>query len=281
MDNPTKYAVGILGGSYVFQNSDAETIFTALEANGFTEAQSVLLYGLNLNESKEVLDILYSSWVTHGVYSKLLMIYLMMGGTAATHALNGINPALFSIDWINAPTQSALGVGALNGTTQFGKTGVVPSVDFTINDISLGVYSQADTQEDERDMGCQNSSAQRILFDTNRSAGTILCDVYNSSGGRLNGGISGEGQLVYSRRAVGDVEAYLNGVSAVTDNSGGGSQPTLEMYVGSMNIADAPSTFTTKTYSFIHFGLGMTTAEVLDFFTDLEVFQDALGRGVV
>ncbi len=277
MDNPTKYAVGILG--YIFQNLVANTFFNKLITQGFNATQSIELYNLNWNEIREVIDTFYINATSKLYLPKLNYFYPEIGGTAPTHAINSTDPNNNIIDWINGPTHGADGV-KMNGTTQYGKTGIIASTDLILNNFALSIYTQVEVDESVRDMGAQNSGTQRILWDSNRADSKILFDSYNGTTSRLEGGVSGNGHIMVSRRTAIDVEGYRNGVSIVSDIGGGGSEPTFEIYLGSLNNAGAPSSFSSKEYSAFSIGEGMTDAEISDFYTDLQELQTNLGRSV-
>ncbi len=263
---------------YSFQNEKAGIFFAALETAEFTEAQSETLYSLTFRQSKEAIDIFFVALVTAGIESAIKALYLYIGGTATTHAINAINPGTFNATWVGSPAHSATGT-SFNGTNQYGKTGLIPSVDLTLNDTSISVYTQASVPENSRDIGAQNSGSQRILFDSNRSDGKILVDIYSSSA-RINAGVSGKGQVLVSRRVANDMEAYHDKVSQATTTNEGGTLTSFELYLSALNSSGSAVNFASKEHSNDHIGDSMITTEVEDFYDAVQAKETTLGRAV-
>lgn len=265
-------------GAYIFINADAEAYFDELELQGFTEVQSLSLYSLDFDEIKEAIDIYFIALAGGGIFAGMVAMYMYIGGTAATHAINAANVGVFDLTFFNSPTHSAAGT-AFNGTTQYADMSVIPITHLTTNDVSISIYTASVGQENRADIGVVQSATQRLQMQTNRTDNMILIDIYNTTGGRIFGGTSGNGHTLASRRAGNDMEAYRNKISEASIVTGGGSIPSITMFIGAANVNGVPS-FSSKTHSFGHAGLGLTTVEVGVLYDALQALQTTLGRNV-
>ena len=91
-------------------------------------------------------DTLFTSLKSNGLYSKLDTLYMMIGGTAASTALNGIRAnSQFDITWINSGSMTFNYSGATgDGSTTYGNTNYNPRNESSATNTSWGIYHTLD-----------------------------------------------------------------------------------------------------------------------------------------
>lgn len=89
---------------------------------------------------------LFTDLKSNGLYSKLDTLYLMLGGTAASTALNGIRTnSSFDITWVNSGSMTFNYSGATgDGSTAYGNTNYNPRNESSATDTSWGIYHTLD-----------------------------------------------------------------------------------------------------------------------------------------
>lgn len=209
--------------------------------------------------------------------------YPMVGNTAISCAVNLRNPGTFDLTFANTVAGDFTNTGwTPNGTTSYGRTALTPSTTLTLNSVALEYYSRTNIGEASNDMGCQNGSTQRILmFIRHTAALETFFDCYNTTTGRINvDQPSSLGGYSFVRRSSTDAEVYRNGVSYGSIATGGGTQPTFEIYIGAQNNTGSPIQFNTKETAGAGIFDGLTTAKVLAQYTARQGLNQKLGREV-
>ncbi len=265
-------------GDYVFLNADAETYFDALVVAGFTEVQSISLYALDFNEIKEAIDIFFIALVDDGIFVAMVGMYLFIGGTAATHAINAADPGTFDLLFQNSPTHSATGTD-WNGTTQFARTGIVPSVDLTLNDTHLSYYSRDNINENKFEWGTFDGSSNELMMAVS-FANNFFFRSYNTAGGQLlvSEGFS-DNFFLGTRISAVDARGFrgVGQIGAIVTS--GGSLPTTELYLAVRNLTGSAQagTFSSKECAFASTGLNIPSAKAFNFMTAVQDLQTTLG----
>jgi hypothetical protein len=123
-------------GGFVWVNPEAEAYYNAVTVANGGDVDTVSLYGQTLDDTKQAIDTRVTDLKTAGVFTKLVRDYPFFGGTADTHAINGMNAAT-ELLYFGSPIQSKLGLGT-NGAGQYASMnnsfgGEVPSsIDWAI-----------------------------------------------------------------------------------------------------------------------------------------------------
>jgi len=271
-----------LDGEYAFINATASTYFSSLTVAGFTHGQSVFLYGLSFDQIKEAVDIYFIALDDAGLLSAYVAMYPMIGGTAATHAINALNPGTFDISWFGSPTHSATGTD-FNGTNQWGDTGVQVDTDLTTNDVSLHYYTGDNVGPTiQVAMGARGVSAslQFIIFIEHSTQG-LRVDCYDNvdaQGSIRTTNTDGPGFYGYSRRSSTEAEIYKNGTSLATDTTGGGTPPPKTIFIGARNNNDTADLFSTYDVREADVGSKQTDTEHSDSRDAVQTLQTTLSR---
>lgn len=265
-------------GGYTFINPQASAYWNALTvANGSELSGS--LYSISTNLLKQNIDNFFiagSAWL-----SNMTGMYLYIGGTAATHAVNAINPGTYNLTFEGSPTQSASGFGALNGTSQYARTGIVDSVLFSINNIHLSALSATNSTGSQKVYVGANVgvSSQRSMLQYLSASSVNTFDTYTGGGPRVLGATNQtNGFWVGSRTASNDAKLYLNGVQDGTIGVTAGTQPNIEFYLGAWNDDNAAGLYSNFLYKFHSIGTGLTAAKVSSLSSALSTLQTGLGR---
>jgi hypothetical protein len=256
-------------GTYVCQGDADVTAFVVREsAAGYTVTAS----------EKTALIIFVSTLKSNGLYLKIHEMWLFIGGTAATHALGFKNVA--NITWVGSPTHSATGTD-FNGTTQYGRTGVIPNSVLTNQTYHLSYYSGENTAfgAPEHPFGAYSGSTAYLALNL-RSAGDNAAFYSTSAVSSPGpGNTNGQGFFVGSRISSTSSSIYRNatimGSIAATVNTG--TLPTLELYIGALNNGGSVGFYTNKECRFASEGGDLTSGQVATFSAAVNTLQTALG----
>lgn len=228
---------------------------------------------------------LVASLKSASLWSKFQAIYPMVGGTSTSCKYNLIDPAdtdaAFRLTFNGGWTFSSTGADP-NGTTGYAQTHIVPSTDLTTNNFHLSYYSRQSVTGVQELMASFNVAAQNIQFIINNaSTGDLTMDSYISPTTRVEGnGTNTTGYLLGSRTASNAAAVYKNGSSLNTVTGGGGTTPSIEIFLAAANVSGSPTLFASCECAFATIGEGLTSFEITTLNTIVEAFQDALGRGV-
>lgn len=216
----------------------------------------------------------------YGLWDLITGLYLISPTSLAAAAVNAKTPGTFNITWVNSPTLTSTGVD-FNGTTQYGRTGIIPDTHLTTNNVHLSYYSREDIAEASHVLGCggavpANNSLHLVPEWSNN---LMYFNSYNTGQHAYAVGVS-TGHFLGSRRTATDTEIYRNGSSLETEATGGGTPPSVELYIGALNNNGAPSAYSTRQCAFASVGLSMTDAQAANFYTAVQAYQTSLSRQV-
>lgn len=246
--------------------------------------------GISDGTIEGALQDLYDDLLADGIWAKCEAIYPFVGGDATKHSFNFKDPTEHQITWSGTVTHNGNGITG-NGSTGFGDTGLAANA-LTNNSTHLSIYCRtagAGSNDNIIEIGCAVNHSSGNSFNLGVDYfNAVNCDMYSNTG--VGGGnlfvaqANGAGFVVGSRRASNDFEVYKNGSSIGTTTSAvSGALPGINIYVGAQNSTSGGGavTFSDRNIAFASIGSGLTDAEVANFHTRVEAFQDALSRGVV
>lgn len=255
----------IAGSDY---DADAQTFFNA---GTFNDALKTAYNTFFLN---------LKTGLTNGtnVFSDTVALYILTSGNAADNAINAKNPGTFDLTFVNSPTHASTGV-TFNGSSQYARTGLTPSAALTLNDITCSGYLTQDNAAAEYIMGAANSGTQRVVLTSRWSTDQIFWDCQSSSGGRVTAGSPQVGSelITGARRSATDGEIYRNTASLASSSSGGGTLPTVEMYLGCYNNGGSASGFMANEFKIAMIGNGLTDNQVADWSAAVSQLMTDLG----
>ena len=258
---PFNLGLRMTGAAY---DADALAYFTAAGITDATQKAAVntFILGLKLNS-------LWTSFVG---------LYLFVGGTSASHAVNAKSPGTYDITWVNSPTHDSNGVTG-NGTTAYGQTGALASTVCPQNSAHISVYSRT----------AAPTASGRLIAATSTSGGTRRLDIY-SNGGAGNalgindntaiGGLTLDKFLLASRDSS-STRHYRRDTATANDATASIGGVGVNLLILARSYQGFPNdSFSNANLAFASFGGGFSIAQSLTLNTLMTTLQTALGRNV-
>lgn len=264
-----------------FDALDLSVIFSGMDAAAAAYITALTAAGVTPNAATQTaINNFYVSLKNAALYDKLYAFYLVIGGTAATHAINGKAPGTNNITWNGTLTHNANGVTG-DGSTGYGNLGFAPNAVITSGVGGLGYYRRTSANTLTTDMGCiafAGSVAFNIYqFGTTKTVAIIGTTTVDKTLEATSQG------FVSASRATGGaaINLYLNGASIASGSPAVGAAPSQQLYVLARNNAGSAELFTSANYTFFYVDNGgLTSGNMLDFYTALQALQTALSRQV-
>lgn len=266
---------GVVASSY-----QSSTPSRDADAVKFTTATGVT--GSNLNAVDSLVKWLKDS----SVWSKLQVVYPVIGGTAARHAYNLKDTAAFKLTFSGTWTHSSTGMKP-NGSTGYANTGWNPNTQITDQTNwynAAGIYLRDDVAGTYVDLGALES----------QSGTDAYYQIYSNLGGTFYGqpavkGSVGQNENVPSSKGwsfmsrTGSSPMYLQYDLTQTDEYvltylG---VPNLNVYLGAQNINGTANYFSPREISFVVLtNQSLTKAEGLTLYRIIQKYETLLGRQV-
>lgn len=252
----------------LFLDADAEAFITAASITDQNQINAI--------------DDMVKSLKSEGLFSKSYAIYPFVGGTSARHALNLVNPATFQITWTVNPTHSSNGV-TFNGTTQYGRTGLIPSTTLTLNNTATHTYHRRTPLNTTGiDFGAVTSSTSQFRTQPRFTSNEAVSWQYNGTAGQgvlISSVLPDAAGLISSSRISSSSHAiYKKGGLVSSNATSGGTLPNQQFFIGAQNNAGSPTQFYSGTMQFAAITQGFSAAECLALETIVEQFQRDLSR---
>jgi hypothetical protein len=245
-----------------------------LTATGITDA--TIISALNAMDTSLISAGLLPSGTGAG---KIKALYPIVGGTAATHKFNFVNPldtnAAFRLTFNGGWTHSANGMTP-NGTNGYANSFFNPQTELDDFDYSYGAYYRTQISE--------------VTIEGNFNTVSLSLSIRGATGrfysagpfGNLDDlGTSTLGLFAVNRLANNNAKAYFNSNQVDSDTSTTSLiPPSLNMFVGALNNNGSPSFYISKQIAFEYYGVGLTNAEHLSLYNSVQTLQTTLGRQV-
>lgn len=209
--------------------------------------------------------------------------YPMVGGTAASCAVNLKNPGTFDLTWVNTVAGDFTSTGwTPNGVNSYARTGLLPSAVLTLNSVTLEYYSRDNTNEAAIDMGCLDGFTKMVELIV-RNGGNTIWSAHNDNvvQGRLTAAqADASGGITASRNGAGSSVLYRKGVSYGSIGTSGGTLPAYEIIIGARANAGVISLYSTKESAGNLVADGLTAAQALAQYNARQAMNTALSRQV-
>jgi hypothetical protein len=221
---------------------------------------------------------LFGDLFNAGVWNKIKGLYPLLGGVAASCAINAKSPGTFNITWFGSMTFTSGYCQA--GATGYGNTGIVHNTHLG-NDIHLSTYNLTDTNFGDvlnGEIGARFGGGGGYRSNMNvRQAGNIGGHI------RSNAGYSASNvpstRLNILQRDFTDITAYRDGVSRGTQVVYTTGKPQASFYVFAVNLGSGfITTRTTKQLNWFSIGDSFTAGQVSAYNTAVYNFNNTLGR---
>jgi len=256
-------------------DADALILFAAIEGVG----------GVVTTPEKLAVNTWFVEMKTANLYTKTKAAYLMVGGTAAAHKFNAINPvdtnAAFRLSFVGGWGHSSTGAKP-NGINTYADTFFIPSVNAAANSLAMGYYSGTNSAGSYIEMGVSgvggNSGLGQLFVAPNFSGASFLA--VNTTG---NAGITATtptGMFIASRND-GITMRFHKNASLIATNSGlPVTASDKKIYVGGRNSNGVGFTPTNRECRAAFIADGLSEAEANTMCQIYMNLQTALGRNI-
>jgi hypothetical protein len=214
-----------------------------------------------------------------GIWSAMKAIYPMVGASAAACAQN-LKSSSFTGSFSSGWTFASTGVTG-NGSSTFMQTAFVLSANLSVNSVHASLYlntNNVPSVGDPVDLGAFNGVTQALTLNQSSLASLIFGSrnvgnfISTTQATRLGFGIS-------SKTSATLTTLYKNGSSVASGNSGG-TLPTIQSYLGALNLSGGQYGVINNTIAFHSLGDGLTDTQSTNLYTAVQTFQTTLSRNV-
>jgi hypothetical protein len=258
-------------------------------AGGFdTDAQAFFTFtGITDSTIQNAINTHVVSLKTLGLWgTKIQRIYPFVGGTSTRHQADLRNPVSGNnLSYRGTPTHTANGMECGAGDVM-AMTNVIPSVSMSISDLSMGVYISQDEQVSslaKLTMGVVGVNAFSLSIVARFTNDQSYYGMTDSGGNVSPSNTVAPGFYSLSRTASNVGKAFKGGTQVgSTFTSTQTTLPnTVAIGIGG-GTADGGTSYLSgeNQVRYAYIGLGLTDAEMLDYYNSIQTLQTALSRAV-
>jgi hypothetical protein len=216
-------------------------------------------------------------------YSKLKIIYPMVGETALAHSLNLVNTSTYQLTFTGGWVHNSL--GALpNGTNTYADTQFNPYVEgFTNTNAHMSYYvTSPSTNQNGRLVGVSNATDDEPIYLIDGVNPAEVVFGYGGNTGPTARFVTNDARgFLQLNRAGLTTEGSKNGVVEATSTQTMSGVTNLSFYLGCGRVLNYGNyRYSNRQCGFASFGDGLTTEEADDFNTAVQAFQTTLNRQV-
>lgn len=190
-----------------------------------------------------------------------------------------VNPSSTILTAVNSITFTA-GIGYQgNGINQYLDTNFNPStqgVKYTLNNASIGIYSRTNLSATQLEIGLVSAANQSIL--DIRDGDTFYSGLNEPGTNISSSNTDSRGFFVGNRFASNSVNQLKNGVVTKTGTNASNVIPSLNVYLGCINVNNAANLFSTRQFSFSF--LGSSNINQLNFYNAVQALGTSIGWAV-
>lgn len=243
------------GDNLIYLEIDAATVKfnDTIEARGGSLTISELL---NTN-------YLVVALKSDGTWDTCVAIYPFVGGTAVSCAVNLKSPGTFDLTFVNTVAGDFTSDGwKPNGSTSYARTGIIPSSHLKANSAHTAVWTNTNLNGVYVDIGAAQAAAKRLLMSTRYIGGELRGDIWD--GGAASGRISvlhpsALGIFIINRTSATVIEGWKNCILLQTvTNATIGTRPDIELYLGCLNNAGSPASYSPRQQQFVTIGYSLS-----------------------
>lgn len=214
----------------------------------------------------------------NSVYSKIQAWWIFYGNENQS-IYNFINPSLYRLNFFGSGTIDNNGFLG-NGTNAYATTGFIPSAIQNVNSNGLTIVSRTNNTpvtSDTIEFGALFSGSSYIWV---KNPNTTLF-----AGAAVNGSVGifaqadSKGIYTATKTSATVTNIFKNSVGSTLFSSGG-TLPTSELYIGTININGSPYTngWTNQQLTMAMAHEGISNSETVILQSGLDTFENALGR---
>lgn len=259
---------------YVSCDADAQSFITATGITDATQKEAICQLVLDLKA--------YSLW------TKIIAIYPMVGGTATTHKYNLKDPqdtdGAFRLTFSGGWTHDSAGATP-NGTTGYANTHFVPFTHQSTGNTHVSAYSSSNLANTGAVLGSRDVAPYRTgYYMIEKSAGNFNISMNNGSAGNITSANSNntDGLYIVTRTSDTNLKVRrMNSEIASTAVIDGNDNSPYAVYLGAINDYDTNIVaYGSQNISFITIGEGLSTTECDNLYDAIQTFQTTLSRQI-
>ena len=243
---------------------DAQAFITAASITDPTQQSAI---------NQLVLDLKgYSIW------TKFKAIYPIVGGAAASHAVNLKNPGTYNMTFATGWTHSSTGMTP-NGAT-YANTGINVNTVMTLNSMAFGIYSRTNSIGSATGHGA-GAALQDSCFIVERWTDNVSYAQVNTTTNTSLAVTGSSGFYQVSRTASNAVRLVRNTTHA-TSTAASTAKPNLNFLFGARSTDLSNNTFQngSRQLAFGYLSDGLTQAECDNLYTAVQAYQTTLNRQI-
>lgn len=266
-------------------DADAAAYLSAVISGGGTGITSTISAATNT---------LFTSLKSNGLYTKMTLMYPMIGATSGSTIVNAKNPGTYNINWINQTGISFDPTGVKgNGTSNYGVVNGLDVASLNPNNTHFSQYIYTgssyggyDTAFGENQGGYGGDGIWSIYGDGGVYAAIGRGGSYSPSGStpavQVSSFVFGpyDGYKIFNRTSSTLFNVFSNGVK-VAEVTGVNTNPVLtsnSLGVLASKSGVNPQDFFPEPVSFITLGTSLTDAQAATLETIINTFQTSLSR---
>jgi hypothetical protein len=284
----TNYNITVVAVDIFYNKSVVSNIINVTTANRVaTDADAINYISASSNTAyQDIIDDLFISLKSNGLYSKIQAIYPFLGTTAGQHKFNAKNPVdsntAFRLVFSGGGTFSNLGFQC-NGTNAYANTFFTPSIIQNINNngitLTCGTNNiAASTNVVEIGSYVSATQASYLIVKNNNTNYKRRAALNSETPECSQSGVNeSRGIFTGSRQSATNTDLFINGVQIAT-GAQSGSLPNIPIFIGGINVAGSPATFSNQRIQFTAIHEGLSDSEVATFHSIIDTFEDTLGR---
>ena len=283
----TAYTIEVKPVDIFYNKSTSNVVSATTATTGDVDAENYItaanLSGVELDSAYQLITDLK----TAGLWTKIQALYPFKGTTAAQHKWNAKNPldtdAAFRLVFGGTGTYSNLGFQC-NGTNAYANTKLIPSANQNVNSNGLTLVcgtNNATANPDITDMAVYQSETQISLLtlkgrNTDFYKETLLNN--RASSVKSVGVNDAKGILTGVRQSVNVTKLFKGGFLLGSPSSAGGSLCTIPIYIGGINVSNAPSAFSNQRIQIAVIHEGLSDVEVATLHSIIDLSEAIAGR---
>lgn len=261
----------------LFNVASAQSLFGIVASDGGLDSNArrfIIAAGITDQTQKRAVNYLCKALKDSSLWSKMSVIYPMVGGTSRAHSFNLKDTATFKITFENSPTHDANGVN-FNGTNQRALTGFTPS---DLNNSHLSYYTKTN-----------NTTGIKIPIGAIKVTGTVTWFQINITSANFLIGdqiatftnTDTKGYYIGSRTSTTSLIGYKDGAQVASNTSANTSSTIgVKTTLGARKRDDvtAYDFYSTHQCAFSSIGDGLNSTEARALNNIVTQFQTLLGR---
>lgn len=231
---------------------------------------------------KTVINTLIKSLKDNGIWNVLDVLYILASHDAQAAQMNW-KAATFPLTPMLTPTFTVDRGYDFNGTTQYLRTGFVPStngVQFKVNDASAFIWCRENIAGGSGviSLGAQGaSSVRQMKINPRHTSGQYFYSL-NADANVQHGTVTDSTGLTHINRVVSTtVEVYKNGISGGTATSTSSNVPAVEVDIGALNANGTITGFDSKQIAAVGLGGSLDATKALALYNALQAYMTAVG----